>query len=89
MVVNEGGCIRSTNGTYGDDEMCRFLVMTNTTIVPVLFDTESGFDFLTVNGNRFSGNARYPSSCQFSAESCDRALDGMVPTREITWCVCS
>ena len=78
-----------TGGSYRNSERCTLRPIANAPLEVRSFDTESGFDFLTVNGNRFSGNARYPSSCQFSAESCDRPLDGMVPTREITWCVCS
>ena len=63
---------------YGNREHCTLRPIAHAPLEVRAFSTESGFDFLTVNGYRFSGspphtNSRWPS------------LDGIVPSRDITW----
>lgn len=73
-TVESDGCARSPNypGNYDNDEGCVIEVL-NPSAFPIQvsnFDTEYGYDILTVNGRKYSG-ATSPS--------------GEMPTGYITW----
>ncbi len=53
-TTSQGGrCVR--RGSYRNNEECRITVGRRSTVFATRFDTESGYDFLTVAGTRYSG----------------------------------
>ena len=80
-VVGNGGapgsCITDGPGNYANDERCNFTVVRTVQLVVVSFDTEAGFDALTVNSHAYSGTMMYVSS----------SLNGVQVTAgsQITW----
>lgn len=58
--VYEAGCIMSRkgqhSGTYWNSEYCDIQVQAELKLKVESFETESGFDYLTVNGHSFSGS---------------------------------
>ena len=76
--VQRGHCVSSPGypeHSYTDNEWCVLRPVRDTPIEVEAFNTESGFDFLTVNGQGFSGSesvdGHYPLS-----------LDGIAPEGE-------
>jgi len=65
-AVNDGGtCFTSPHwpSEYGNDESCTIAVRADARLVVEAFNTESGYDVLTVDGNEFSGDSG-PSDSQ-------------------------
>jgi hypothetical protein len=58
-VVSNGGaagaCITDGPNVYGNNEYCTFSVDRTVQLVVLSFNTESGWDTLTVNGQSYSG----------------------------------
>ena len=67
-VAHSGTCFRSSNYPwgYGNNENCTITVNTATTLSVTTFDTESGYDHLTVNGVFYSGTSG-PDGVQVAA----------------------
>ena len=87
-----GQCIHSMNypDPYGSNEDCRIQPMQNETLRVEAFDTESGYDYLTINGVKYSGlGVSYTGMIDYedylSTEYEDSIPDNIVPDREITW----
>lgn len=61
-VVTAGSCVTSTNYPlkYGADQTCTIAFEEPTEIAVESFDTEEGYDFLTVNGVQYSGHDAPP-----------------------------
>lgn len=61
LTVLEGPCVVTPDGCavrewYDNNEFCRISVEPGTTIWAARFQTEGGYDYLEVNGHKFSGN---------------------------------
>merc|ERR1719150_1658644 len=59
----DGNCIQSSNhpSNYGNNEACTVSLSGNIPLATEAFSTESGYDFLTVGGVRYSGSSGPPS----------------------------
>ena len=55
-ISNDGACISDGDGDYGNDESCEAEALSPVTIQAESFMTESGYDFVTVGGVRYSGS---------------------------------
>ena len=51
-----GNCVTDGNGGHGNNEACQMLVVSAGTLSATEFETESGYDYVTINGHQFSGN---------------------------------
>merc|ERR1719245_67271 len=62
-----GNCIQSNNhpGNYGNGEQCT-IQLTDVSFTVEAFDTESGYDWLTVGGSRYSGTSGPASSSGYT-----------------------
>ena len=60
--TSTGGCVQSPNypNNYGNDEFCEILAP-DQPFYSVHFATESGYDYLTVGGQAFSGTSGPPN----------------------------
>jgi hypothetical protein len=69
-VDTNGACFRSPNypSKYGSYERCTITAHEAVTLSVTAFDTESGYDVLTVNGVQYSGTTG-PGGVQVSAGS--------------------
>jgi hypothetical protein len=56
-VKDQAGCITSPNfpKPYGDNEVCKFVLQGYISSSGTSFKSEAGYDFLTINGQKFSG----------------------------------
>ena len=78
--VEYGQCVHSRNypEPYGNNEECRIQPVQGQPLRVQAFDTEEGFDFLTINGVRYSGSGG-------TDEHGNSIPEDIVPDREITW----
>merc|ERR1712060_684087 len=62
-----GNCIQSNNhpASYGNNEACT-ITANSVTFTVDAFNTESGYDFLTVGGVQYSGSSGPPSGTSYS-----------------------
>jgi hypothetical protein len=69
-LANSGTCFRSPNypSNYNNNEQCTFTSQDSVSLSVTAFDTESGYDKLTVNGVQYSGTTG-PGGVQVSAGS--------------------
>ena len=77
--VVSGQCVHSAHypSDYGDRERCTLQPARNQSLRVEAFNTETGFDYLTINGVGYSG-----SGTDYEGNSIPL---GIVPDREITW----
>jgi len=61
--VDNGGCVRSLNhpDNYGDNNECSITLYGDVSILVESFNTEVGYDFLTMGGTPYSGTSGPPS----------------------------
>ena len=55
--VDSSGCVTDGGGNYGNDEQCTIRVLLSGTLTATQFDTENGFDWVTIGGTRYMGTA--------------------------------
>jgi len=74
-LTNDGQCVSSPNypSNYADNEQCTITPPPETPLRMVEFHTEGGFDWLTINGQRYSGRRRTAPPTTFTL------------TQDITW----
>ena len=51
-----GNCVSDGAGSHGNNEACTIQVQTTGTISSPEFNTESGYDYITIGGRRYSGD---------------------------------
>ena len=78
--VVSGQCVHSHNypGSYADDEHCTLQPVHGQPLRVQAFNTEEDYDFLTINGVRYSGSGG-------TDEHGNSIPEDIVPDREITW----
>ena len=78
--VVSGQCVHSHNypGSYANREHCTLQPVDGQPLRVKAFNTEEGFDFLTINGVRYSGSGG-------TDEHGNSIPEDIVPDREITW----
>ena len=78
--VVSGQCVHSHNypGSYADDEHCTLQPVHGQPLRVQAFNTEEDYDFLTINGVRYSGSGG-------TDEDGNSIPEDIVPDREITW----
>jgi hypothetical protein len=67
-VTSDGRCITDGIGNYGNYEYCTFRAEVSMTVTTTVFGTESGYDFITIGGTRYSGSTG-PMNVQVAAGS--------------------
>merc|ERR1719189_1422395 len=62
-VADGASCISSLNhpGNYGNNQVCNIVLAGSVSITVSAFDTESGYDYLRMGGNSYSGTCAPPS----------------------------
>lgn len=65
-VTSNGDCITDGIGSYGNNEACTMRAEVEMTITATEFDTEQGYDFITVEGTLYSGS-QGPMNLQVTA----------------------
>ena len=75
-----GQCVHSHNypGSYANHENCTLQPVHGQPLRVQAFDTEEGYDFLTINGVGYSGSGG-------TDEHGNNIPEDIVPDREITW----
>merc|ERR1719213_1320647 len=65
--TQSGNCVSSLNhpGNYGNNQVCQITLYGDVSISVNAFDTENGYDFLTVGGTRYAGTSG-PASGTYS-----------------------
>ena len=78
--VVSGQCVHSHNypGSYANHENCTLQPVHGQPLRVQAFDTEEGYDFLTINGVGYSGSGG-------TDEHGNNIPEDIVPDREITW----
>ena len=78
--VVSGQCVHSHNypGSYANHEHCTLQPVHGQPLRVQAFNTEEGFDFLTINGVRYSGSGG-------TDEHGNSIPEDIVPDQEITW----
>lgn len=61
-ITPDGSCITDGNNNYGNDERCSITVEQNGILSATLFETEGGYDHITIDGSRFSGSQFSPQN---------------------------
>jgi hypothetical protein len=54
-TTSSGSCVTDGGGVYGSNERCNITLLTNALLRSIEFATEIGYDWLSVDGQRFSG----------------------------------
>ena len=53
--IDPNGCATDGSGNHGNDERCSILVNAAGTLTATSFDTEAGYDHVTLGGTEYSG----------------------------------
>jgi hypothetical protein len=56
-LTNDGTCVTDGPGEYGNDERCLMHAMMTVTLSASAFNTEHGFDYVTIGGTLYSGTS--------------------------------
>jgi len=66
--VDANNCVSDGTGNHGDNEACTINVLGAGTLTATDFDTETGYDYVTIGGTRYSGGTG-PSNVAVAAGS--------------------
>ena len=67
-MINGGSCVHDGAGAHGNNERCTVSVRVYGRLTATQFRTESGYDYVTIGGVRYSGTAG-PNNVAVSAGS--------------------
>ena len=84
--IDANGCSTDGSGNHGNNERCTIAVNAAGTLTATSFSTESGYDYVTIGGQRFSGSTGPRGVSVAAGSSFSWHTDGSV-TRS-GWVIC-